>query len=245
MEKIADVLKAEWQSCQPKANTEPPTSSSKSEPESDSSAGDYIRANLKKIMTARKCPEIFLDADLLQFPQSITSRFNPRGSYLITGPCGLGKSYLAAAMMKAVVIFFADKAYFSGECLRMYNVQFVSVPELLLTIKETFEPGSERSEADVIYWFAKADLLVMDDLGAEKVSDWVLQTLYTIIDMRSRERKQTIITSNLDLDALGKKLSDRIASRIRGLCIHIALNGKDRRIVDGKSAAAGDYHGND
>ncbi len=184
---------------------------------------------------------MFLDAELSNCPDVIKSQFDHAKSYLLTGPCGIGKTYIASAMMKAIIRQHADRAYFLGDTLRLFNVQFISAPELLLKIRDSFEPGANQTEMDLIYWYGSVDCLILDDLGAEKASDWTLQTLYSIIDIRMREQKQTIITSNLDLDGIREKLSDRVASRLKGMCQHIAMNGKDKRLVkDFKSAAAAD-----
>ena len=73
-------------------------------------------------------------------------------------------------------------------------------------------------------------LLILDDLGAEKTTDWALQSLYIIINKRLSEELQTIITSNLSLDELRDKIGDRIASRIAGMCKIVKLTGRDRRL---------------
>ena len=72
--------------------------------------------------------------------------------------------------------------------------------------------------------------LILDDMGAEKTSEWSIQTLYSIIDRRYRDEKQTLITSNLTLDEIAEKVGDRIASRIAGMCKVVEIKGKDRRI---------------
>ncbi len=107
----------------------------------------------------------------------------------------------------------------------------ISVPELLLEIRDTFN-GNEISEKAIIDKYSWIDVLILDDLGVEKTSDWVLQTLYTIIDRRYREELRTIITSNLGIEEIREKLDDRIASRIVGMCRVCILQGRDRRIQD-------------
>lgn len=74
-------------------------------------------------------------------------------------------------------------------------------------------------------------LLVLDDLGAEKTTPWALQSLYVILNKRGSELRQTIITSNLSLDEMSNELSDRIASRIKGMCKVVVMKGKDRRLA--------------
>jgi DNA replication protein DnaC len=69
----------------------------------------------------------------------------------------------------------------------------------------------------------------MDDLGTEKPSDWVIQTLYVIINSRYEEDKQTVITSNYSLEEIRKNLNDKIASRIIAMTEVIEIKGIDRR----------------
>ena len=70
----------------------------------------------------------------------------------------------------------------------------------------------------------------MDDMGAEKTTDWSMSTLYVLIDKRYSEMMPTIITSNLTVAEVADKVGDRIASRIAGMCKVIELKGKDRRL---------------
>jgi DNA replication protein DnaC len=82
----------------------------------------------------------------------------------------------------------------------------------------------------VVDKYSRCPLLVLDDLGVEKTTDWALQTLYVILNNRYTNYRQTIITSNLTLEEIGNKLGDRIASRIAGMCSIIQMKGKDKRI---------------
>jgi DNA replication protein DnaC len=143
-------------------------------------------------------------------------------SLYLTGPRGTGKTYMAAAIIREIVMDKTPSHSLSG-------LQWISAPDLLLEIRATFRDGSERSEKGIIAQYSDCHLLVLDDLGAEKTTDWSLQTLYTIIDRRYREERQTIITSNLSLDELAERLDDRIASRLSELCRVVVLTGPDRR----------------
>lgn len=148
-------------------------------------------------------------------------------SLYLTGPRGTGKTHMAAAIVRELVMDLTPSHSVSW-------VQWISAPDLLLEIRNTFRDGSERSELSVIEQYSECDLLVLDDLGAEKTSEWSLQTLYTIIDRRYREERQTIITSNLSLDELAEKVDDRIASRLSELCRVVVLTGPDRRTTKHK-----------
>ena len=138
------------------------------------------------------------------------------GGLFMWGGSGSGKTYVSVCIMK--------KLLEQGK-----KIIFRSVPQLLLEIKDTFN-GQEYSDKELIEYYSHYDYLFLDDLGAEKCTDWVLQTLYMIIEYRDSHLKPTIITSNLSLDEIKHRLSDRIASRIAGMCEVIKLNEEDLRI---------------
>jgi DNA replication protein DnaC len=130
---------------------------------------------------------------------------------------------MAAAMIREIMIDKTPEHGYAG-------IRWISAVDLLLQIRGTFRPGSENTEESIIEEYSDCRLLVLDDLGAEKTSEWSLQTLYTIIDRRYREERQTIITSNLSLDELASQVDDRIASRLSELCRVVRLAGEDRRV---------------
>lgn len=105
---------------------------------------------------------------------------------------------------------------------------FLPAAEFFVELKDTF--GGSGSEKDVLDRYSKTPLLCIDDIGAEKISDWSRQMFYTLIDRRYREEKQTIITSNLDLEMIAKLIDDRISSRIVGMGIVLNLTGEDYRL---------------
>ena len=74
------------------------------------------------------------------------------------------------------------------------------------------------------------ELLTLDDLGAEKISDFTVDRLYLIIDSRYSNMKKIIITSNLTLNDIKNKIHDRLASRIGEMCKIIIMPNKDLRI---------------
>ena len=91
---------------------------------------------------------------------------------------------------------------------------FVTVPELLFEIRQTFKDDSFESEKSIVDKYSGVSLLVLDDLGAEKTTEWAESTLYLIIDRRNRDEKWTIVTSNLTLPEIEQTLGARIASRL-------------------------------
>ena len=107
----------------------------------------------------------------------------------------------------------------------------MNVPKLLMQIKGTFNSdyGTETEES-IINKLCRVSVLLLDDVGAEKASEWVKQTLYLIIDGRYGDLKKTYVTSNLTLNQISNQLDDRISSRIAGMTNTIRMAGKDRRL---------------
>jgi DNA replication protein DnaC len=103
-------------------------------------------------------------------------------SLLIWGTPGNGKSHLAAGVCHVL----KDNGKIPV---------FQSVPELLERIRSTFS-NKKETEKEIMDALRDCDLLVMDDIGAEKISDWVLETLFRIIDGRYRAKKPTLFTTN-------------------------------------------------
>lgn len=177
-----------------------------------------IRDNLAK----RLCPT---DKKVASVAKKLT---NEKGLYLF-GKVGCGKTMLAAK----VVVEYARRLFVLNDFVEE-SVCFVTAPGLLQEIRASFQKDSPNQEEKIVGDLSSVRLLVIDDLGAEKTSEWALQTLYVIINNRYESMLPTIFTSNLSLDELAEKLgSDRIPSRIAGMCEIIELDGDDRRIERG------------
>lgn len=133
-------------------------------------------------------------------------------SLYIWGKPGNGKSHLAAAI--------------SHEIMNQNNtVVFQSVPELLGRIRNTFNSQSRETESQIMSALMKCHLLVMDDIGSEKVTDWVSEVLFKIIDGRYQAKKPILFTSNLKITELADRFENvqgtRIADRILEMAIPV------------------------
>jgi DNA replication protein DnaC len=164
--------------------------------------------------------------DLIQIPTKssvIELEDDPQMSYYIYGPVGSGKTLLAAQ----IVVELKRRAFLSGKDLP--EATLITIPELLFEIQSFFGKNS----ADLVAFMngiAEVDLLVLDDLGSEKSTDWAFQILYMIINRRYEQKKPIILTSNLSLDQLSETLGDdRIPSRLKQMCRILFLNNKDFR----------------
>lgn len=145
-----------------------------------------------------------------------------RESILLSGKTGCGKTHLAVAMLHhfitttKIILPYGDPYYSNRDSRPSQGPRFTfaSVPELLLEIRESFRKDSEESESAIIDRYSEVGLLILDDLGAEKATEWVESTLYLILDRRNRWERWTIITSNLTLPEIEQHLGARIASRL-------------------------------
>ena len=144
-----------------------------------------------------------------------------RGLWLM-GDTGTGKTTLAMLISKQVLA--------AGRAVAIY-----SLPKLLARIRRTYdaEPGGESYLA-LFEQLTSVDLLHIDDLGAEKRSDWVLEQLYALINERYETQRSILVTTNLDQAALEEQIGPRTVSRLVEICGDpLPLFGEDRRIALG------------
>lgn len=122
-------------------------------------------------------------------------------SVTLIGKTGCGKTHLAVGMLAE----FSKKSH---------DAIFITAPELLLKIRSSFGERASLSEEELIDRYSSCGLLVLDDLGSEKTSEFSITTLYLIIDRRNRSGRKTIITTNLSLEEIEQSLGARISSRL-------------------------------
>ncbi len=140
-------------------------------------------------------------------------------SMFITGAVGVGKTVLMAGIVK--------------EILRdpKKQVKWISYPSFIMQLQSMFNRDGATTpfeEAEEIAEFKGT--LAIDDIGAEKMTDFVRQITYYIINNREQECLQTLITSNFSLQEIDNQIDSRISSRIGGMCKIVRLEGKDRRL---------------
>jgi len=153
---------------------------------------------------------------------------------LFMGTPGVGKTHLAVSIIKSLIL---EKAV---PCL------FYDFRELLQDIKNSFDRHSPVSQQDILNPIIDMEVVVLDDLGAEKTTGWVLDNLGYIINSRYNNNKTTIITTNyFDEDRMNSKVSvhqwdkgqesltDRIGIRLRSrlyeMCYRVVISCDDFR----------------
>jgi len=143
----------------------------------------------------------------------------------ISGGTGTGKTTLAMLVSKA--------ALEAGKTVAIY-----SLPKLLARIRRTYdsEPGGE-GYLSFFERLTSVDLLHIDDLGAEKRSDWVLEQLYALVNERYDGQRSILVTTNLiNPIELEEQIGSRTVSRLAQMCFELEVGGEDQRW--GKNQAA-------
>lgn len=145
---------------------------------------------------------------------------------IITGESGLGKTHLAASIANKLIE--NDKIVLMGRLTMLLDM-----------IKETFGDNT-KSENELIELYSNVDMIIIDDLGTEKISQWALEKLYTIIQNRNENRLPIIITTRFNKHGLIERFSqsqdeqlvDTIISKLYQMCYGITLkNVKEKELV--------------
>ncbi|MFB5193166.1 ATP-binding protein [Alicyclobacillus fastidiosus] len=158
--------------------------------------------------------------DAFQTAKEYVEQFRPsEGKGLIfTGTVGLGKTHLSAAIAMELLS-------------REYSAVFGTVTTLLDEFRSAYD-NDRIHHADVMRQLTRCDLLIVDDLGKEKVTDWVEQMVYELINTRYENNKSLIVTTNMTLTDIRDKYTERgaaIVSRILEMCKGVKMTGRDRR----------------
>lgn len=152
---------------------------------------------------------------------------------LLYGPHGVGKTHLAVGILREVIRTKGARGF------------FFETRELLRIVRDTYNRSVEETEMDVLRPVLDADVLVLDDLGAERTSEWVQETLGLVVNTRYNARRPTVFTSNLldlsdntDPRTFIYQLGARTRSRLLEMCDWIEIDGVDVREVGPHASAA-------
>jgi DNA replication protein DnaC len=158
---------------------------------------------------------------------------------LLTGDIGVGKTHVAVGLLKDLII----KRGVSG--------LFYDYRELLKEVQNSYNREVSATELGILRPVFEAEVLVLDELGAAKPTDWVWDTVAQILNSRYNERRTTIITTNyanaagllgsgsqtqetpakraMRDETLGDRIGERMLSRLQEMCVVVEMHGKDFR----------------
>ena len=142
---------------------------------------------------------------------------------LLMGPCGVGKTHLATSIIRGLV-------------KRGVPCLFYEFGALLKEIQESYNAIAQTSEMKVLAPVYEVEVLVLDELGASKPTDWVRDTMMRIINSRYNDRKLTLFTTNyMDErpaqtdETLEDRIGIRLRSRLYEMCRTVSIDGEDYR----------------
>lgn len=166
---------------------------------------------------------------------------------LLTGSIGVGKTHLAVGILQALI---AEKGV---------HGLFCDYRELLKEIQHSYNPQVATTEMEILGPVFDAEVLVLDELGAAKPTDWVWDTVALVLNSRYNDKKTTLITTNYpDLppggvaegnstrsantaaravreETLGDRIGERMRSRLAEMCVMVEMRGEDFRRTVGRA----------
>jgi DNA replication protein DnaC len=151
---------------------------------------------------------------------------------LLTGSVGVGKTHLAVGIVQALIV---EKGV---------HALFCDYRELLKRIQESYNPQVASTELQILTPIFEAEVLILDELGAQKPTDWVWDTVALILNTRYNDKRTTLITTNypnapaalarsadkvIREETLGDRIGERMRSRLAEMCVEVEMRGNDLR----------------
>jgi DNA replication protein DnaC len=210
-----------------------------------------LQARTRSLLTAAHIPKVYEHCELSEFD----TRFHPslapallaatkfveeypleKAGLLLVGTLGVGKTHLAIGMVKALIL------------KKGITSLFCDYRELLKQIQNSYNDSVKATELEVLRPVFDAEVLVLDELGVVKPTDWVWDTVSLILNTRYNDNRTTIITTNFEDqpaaraarslsparaaardETLGDRIGERMRSRLHEMCRIIKMEGEDFR----------------
>lgn len=151
----------------------------------------------------------------LEIVRKMARRKLARGIFLF-GPIGCGKTHIAISVLVE-------------QLMRVANGQFVRSMDFASRCRSAFRPGNDTTVDFIVGELLSSNVLIFDDLGADKSSDFLRESLLNLFDSAYCEQKPLIVTSNLRIEQINE-IEPRLASRISEMCLPVEMTGQDFRI---------------
>lgn len=148
---------------------------------------------------------------------------------LLIGDTGVGKTHLITALLRGLVEKGAEGL-------------FLDYQELLKRIQSSYDATALTAERQVMRPVLETEVVVIDDLGSNRISEWVEDTINYLLNHRYNEKKPTLLTANLSEEAISgppgdrkshatfeERLGPRVASRLREMCRAVKITAEDYR----------------
>ena len=185
----------------------------------------------RSLAQARMMAQRFVD----EYPATTEGR-----GLLLTGSAGLGKTHLAVGILHSLIVEKGVRGL------------FCDYRELLKEIQHSYNPQVLTTELEILRPVFEAEVLVLDELGASKPTDWIWDLVALILNTRYNNKSTTIITTNFpdepetnaDTDlrrtakggmTLGDRIGERMRSRLAEMCVTVPMQGEDFRQNAGRA----------
>ena len=188
--------------------------------------------NAKREWALKACKDF-----VLNFPSGTDG-----SGILFTGPLGVGKTHLAIGILRELI----------NE--RGVRGVFCDYRDLLKQLQNSYNASVDMTEMQVLRPIFDAEVLVLDELGATKPTDWVWDTVAHILNTRYLDKRTTIFTTNfpnlpprtgvaVGEETLGDRIGERMRSRLTAMCKEVNLVGSDFRLTAGPASVVGPLRG--
>jgi DNA replication protein DnaC len=147
----------------------------------------------------------------------VNELYSKNRSLYITGTVGTGKTTLAVNLLRRYL-------------MNGHDVKFLSYPMFMMKMQSAYRDTNSNPFYMADEYCKFDGVLCIDDLGAEKITEYIRQITYCIINHREMNMLKTIITSNYSLSKVDEQIDERISSRIAGMCEIVKLTGTDGRL---------------